>query len=64
MPQFRASLKVVNYSVRVVNYAPSVISYAPRVISYAPRVLSYNTREHLEHRHHPRQSSFDDCICL
>ncbi len=30
MPQFGASLTVINYTLRVINYAPRVINYAPR----------------------------------
>ncbi len=37
MPQFGASLMVVNYVPRVTNYALRVINYALRVVNYAPR---------------------------
>ena len=29
MPQFGASLTVINYAPKVINYAPKVINYAP-----------------------------------
>ncbi len=37
-----------------------VINYAPRVIIYAPRVTNHAPREHLQYKHHSRQSSYDD----
>ncbi len=37
-----------------------VINYAPRVIIYAPRDANHAPREHLQYKHHSRQSSYDN----
>ncbi len=47
MPQFGASLTVINYTPRVVNYIPRVNNYAPIVVNYVPRDINYAPTYHL-----------------